>query len=132
MARETLKITKVTSDLSQEEGAETVTYAFEGTQYAIDLTETEKKEFYDLLSPYITNSQVKAKRGGATGVKSTPEELAAIREWATKNGHDITPGTRIPAAVRKAYDEAQSAPKKVAPKKAPKKAVAVEAAASTE
>ncbi len=116
MARETLKITKVTSDLSGEEGAETVTYAFEGTAYSIDLTETEKKTLHEALLPFITRSQVKGKRGGGTGVKSSPEELAAIRTWAAANGHSLKPNTRIPNAVRKAYDEAKGK-KKPAPKK---------------
>jgi hypothetical protein len=118
MARETLKITKVTSDLSGEEGADTLTFTVNGTGYAIDLTETETKEFHDMLAPYVTRAQVRPKRGGAVGKKSTPEELAAIREWAAKNGHDISPTARIPAAVRKAYDAAQgSKPAKKAPAK---------------
>lgn len=123
MARETLKITKVTSDLSGEEGADTLTFTISGTGYAIDLTEVEAKEFHDLIAPYVTRAQVRPKRGGAVGKKSTPEELAAIRTWAAANGHEISATARIPAAVRKAYDDAQgAAPAKRVRKAAPKKA----------
>lgn len=108
MATNKYQVVEVLSDLSDEAGASTLTYAVGSTKYAIDLTEAEQKEFHEVLAPYISVSRVK---GGATpgqpsSRKAASEEVAAIRAWASEEGYDLNPTGRIPNDVREAYNEA--------------------------
>lgn len=123
MAVNKYQVVEVSSDVSGEKGATTVTYSYKGQSYSIDLTETEDKEFHDLLTPYIAVSQVGKRR--APRVRSNPEETAKVREWAAKNGYTLNESGRIPNDVRKAYADAQNAPapaKKAAARRPVKKA----------
>lgn len=118
MATQKYQVVEVLSDVSGEKGASTVPYSVKGQSYSIDLTETEEKEFHALLAPYIAVSAVGKRRGPR--LRSTPEETAKIREWASKNGYSLTPAGRVPSHVRQAYMEAMANPapaKKAAPRK---------------
>jgi hypothetical protein len=54
-----------------------------------------------LLRPKTTS------RNAAPAAKTSgPERTSVIREWATANGHNVSPRGRIAAAVVKAYDAA--------------------------
>ena len=117
MATNKYQVVEVLSDVSGEKGASTLTYSVNGQAYSIDLTETEAKEFHEMLAPYVAVSSVGKRRGPR--LRSTPEETAAIREWAKKTGHTLTPAGRVPAETRLAYAEAMaSGLSTVAPKKA--------------
>lgn len=107
MATNKYQVVEVTSDVSGETGASTVTYSVNGQQYSIDLTEPEAKEFQEILAPYIAVSAVGKRRGPR--LRSTPDETAAIVKWAKSTGHTLTPAGRVPAATRQAYLEAQAA-----------------------
>lgn len=120
MATNKYQVVEVTSDISGETGASTVTYSVNGQQYSIDLTEPEAKEFQELLSPYIAVSAVGKRRGPR--LRSTPDETAAIRKWAKDTSHTLTPAGRVPASTRQAYLEAQAAGTLKAATAAPKKA----------
>jgi hypothetical protein len=100
------QVVECLSDISGEKGATTTTYAINGQSYSIDLTETETKEFQDILAPYIAVSAVGKKRGPR--LRSTPEETAAIVKWARANGHALTPAGRVPTATRRLYLEQQA------------------------
>lgn len=45
------------SDLSEKEGAKTLSYALDGTSYEIDLTDEEAEEFRETLAPYVVASR---------------------------------------------------------------------------
>lgn len=119
MATNKYQVVTVTSDISGDEGASTVTYSVNGQQYSIDLTESEAKEFQEMLAPYIAVSAVGKRRGPR--LRSTPEETATIRAWAESTGHALTPAGRVPAATRQAYLEAQASGSLEAAPAAPKK-----------
>lgn len=127
MAVNKYQVVEVSSDISGEKGASTVTYSYKGQSYSIDLTETEDKEFHDLLSPYIAVSQVGKRR--APRIRSNPEETAKVREWAAANGYALNENGRIPNDVRKAYADAMAAPAPAPAKKAAAKRPAKKAAA---
>lgn len=114
MATNRYTVTETTSDLSDEIGAETVLYSVNGTKYAIDLTEAEAKEFYEVLAPYVSVSRVKGGKPKERGNrKEAAEETQAIRAWAAENGHEVNPTGRIPNTVREAYEVAQGGTKRV-------------------
>ena len=97
----------------------TVTFGLDGVSYEIDLNEGNASNLRDHLSEFIasarrTGGRVKrgAAAGGSTGSGRNREQTQAIREWAKKNGHEVSDRGRIPAAVISAFEAAQASPGK--------------------
>ncbi|MFD5226671.1 Lsr2 family protein [Microbacterium sp. NPDC058342] len=86
---------------------ETVHFSLNGTAYEIDLTNAHAEELRAALAPYIEAGR----RASASTAKSTAprrrgsrdSEVGAIREWAKKNGHQVSERGRISAEVMEAY-----------------------------
>ena len=96
---------------------ETVTFALDGTTYEIDLSDKNAEEMRDVFGKYIAAARKVSSRGtrasGAGRSRATGgggrmdrEQAGAIRDWARKNGHDVSDRGRIAAAVIEAYDAA--------------------------
>ena len=96
---------------------ETVTFALDGTTYEIDLSEKNASEMRDVLGKYVTAARKVSSRGtrasGAGRSRATGgggrmdrEQAGAIRDWARKNGHDVSDRGRIPASVVEAFEAA--------------------------
>ena len=109
------------------DGAETVSFGFDGYDYSLDLCKEHGADFHNTLQGLISWSSDRtrsaggrrAKRtgtsdeSGATGTGAAPrssgdrERLKAIRDWARQNGHpDLGDRGRVPQAVMAAYDAA--------------------------
>lgn len=90
----------------------TISYAFEGDSYEIDLSADNLAQFRAALRPYITVSRrvgyVPAKPRSASSAGSNRAELQAIRSWAAANGIQVSGRGRIAGSVREAYAEAQA------------------------
>jgi len=104
MAKET--VTRLVDDLDGSAATETVSFAWQGTSYEIDLSKKNASAFEKLLLPYIGSSRkVAARRTAskrATG-SSKAAELAAIRTWARANGYNVSERGRIASHVVDAY-----------------------------
>lgn len=107
---------RLVDDLDGGDAAESIAFSIDGRSYEIDLNEKNATGLRDTFTPFIS---VARRPGGASSPSrpksSTPtgrrrEDTAAIREWATSNGHEISTRGRIPAAVIDAYDKRGSAP----------------------
>ena len=89
------------------ETANTISFAFEGRQYSIDLSDDNAQALREAMAPYIetghrvTGRNTKAAR--RTSAKTSPANTKAIREWAQANGYDVSNRGRIPADVMEAY-----------------------------
>ena len=87
------------------ETSNTISFAFEGNEYSIDLSDDNAQAFREAVAPYIdaghrvTANKAKTARKTAT----TSEDTKAIREWARNNGYDVSDRGRIPADVMQAY-----------------------------
>ncbi|MGB2923462.1 MAG: Lsr2 family protein [Mycobacterium sp.] len=99
------------SEISEGDG-ERVEFAFRGADYQIDLSATNIAKFEKALKPYVEAAE-KVRGGGRSrrvrtngNGKSSPEQLAAIREWARKNGHEVADRGRIKAEIVEAFDAA--------------------------
>jgi hypothetical protein len=111
-------LVKIMDDLTDEEGAETVAFAYGGYDYEIDLTEANQEALFAALKPYIEAARTTAKRPKtraktkivASAKKPTQLELAddpaVIREWAQKNGYEVSERGRISRDVREAFHAA--------------------------
>jgi nucleoid-associated protein Lsr2 len=96
---------------------ETITFSLDGTTYEIDLSEKNATELRDTFARYVGAARKVTRGGGgrASGAgRSRPtgggrmdrEQAGAIRDWARKNGHNVSDRGRIPASVVTAYEEA--------------------------
>jgi Lsr2 len=98
---------------------ETVTFALDGTTYEIDLSEKNAEQMRDVFGKYVQAARKVSSRGGnrasgagrsrATGGgggRMDREQAGAIRDWARKNGHEVSDRGRIPASVVEAYEAA--------------------------
>jgi hypothetical protein len=87
---------------------ETVTFALDGKDYAIDLTNKNASALRKALAPYLDVASRVTGRPRAIGnfKKDTGPAASEVRAWAKDNGHDLPERGRIPGAVREAYTTA--------------------------
>src|SRR4051794_23792382 len=101
---------RLLDDLDGGEAAESVAFSLDGKSYEIDLSEKNAAALRDAFAPFVSS----ARRGGGSVVAARPrmstragrprEETAAIREWATANGLDVSARGRISTTVLAAYE----------------------------
>jgi hypothetical protein len=108
-------IVQVSDDLDGSANASEVRFAFEGTEYAIDLSSKNRKNLEKVLRPYMqagtkVSGRAPRTRGNARSKRSGPSsvDLAGIRAWAKQNGHEVSDRGRLPKAVLDAYTAATS------------------------
>lgn len=95
---------------------ETVSFSLDGTSYEIDLAEKNAAELRDVFSRYVSAARKvgRGSRGASGGGRSRAtgggrmdrDQAGAIRDWARKNGHQVSDRGRIPASVVEAYEAA--------------------------
>ena len=100
-------IRTVVDDIDGTEGAETVTFAYKGTSYSIDLSDQNAQKFEAAIEPYMSA----ARKTGRDSSSRTPSRggrrnIGVIREWANANGYPVNARGRIPASVVQAYEAA--------------------------
>jgi hypothetical protein len=90
-------------------GGERVEFALRGVSYQIDLSTANIAKLDKALKPYIDSAAkvggTRARRVKATG-KASKEQLSAIREWARKNGHEVSDRGRIKSEIVQAFEAA--------------------------
>ena len=105
-------ITVLTDDLDGGDADRTIEFALDGVSYTIDLSEKNAGKLRKALDPYLAagtrvgrtsaNGRI-GSRAAAAPIRSSREQNQAIREWAAKNGHDVSDRGRIPASVIAAF-----------------------------
>ncbi|CAN5142007.1 Lsr2 family protein [soil metagenome] len=97
-------------DLDGSDASETVSFALDGVDYEIELSDTNAAQLRDALSMYIGHGRRTGGRrrsGQSSSAKSAGGATAAeIREWAKTSGWDVPERGRVSAEVRSAYDAA--------------------------
>jgi hypothetical protein len=105
-------ITLLTDDLDGSEADRTVEFGIEGVNYTIDLTEKNAGKLRKALDPYLTaatrigrsSSDLRTvSRRAAPPGRVGREQNQAIREWATKNGYEVSERGRIPSSIVEAF-----------------------------
>ncbi|MEV6491570.1 Lsr2 family protein [Actinoplanes sp. NPDC051633] len=114
MARQV--VTLLTDDLDGSEADRSVEFGLDGVNYTIDLSEKNIGKLRKALEPYITAGTrvgrgLDSRRAGrgrtaVAGGRSNRDQNQAIREWAIKNGHEISERGRIPGSVVDAFNAA--------------------------
>lgn len=110
-------IVQLVDDLTNEpiedgEG-ESVHFSLDGVSYTIDLSTEHADEFRSSLSQYV-NAARKADAATSTKSRSTARSSSApktdlkdVRDWASKNGFEVSSRGRIPGSVQEAYAAAR-------------------------
>jgi hypothetical protein len=92
------------------ESAETVSFAFDGTAYEIDVCADHAKELREEFSEYVGHARRVSGGAGTRRRRSRSganrERSAEIRAWAKQHGHKVSERGRIPAAVIAEYEAA--------------------------
>jgi hypothetical protein len=109
MAKQT--ITVLTDDLDGTDADQTVEFGLDGVKYTIDLSEKNAGKLRKTLEPYLAvASRVRAGVNGriparhvAAPARANRDQNQAIREWATKNGYEVSERGRIPASIVEAF-----------------------------
>lgn len=105
-------IHKLVDDLDGGDADETVKFALDGVQYEIDLSRANAQKLREVFAPYIAHG-TKVGRGGVVvggraargrgGATADREQNRAIREWAKKEGREISDRGRIPQEIVDEY-----------------------------
>ncbi len=100
-------------DLDGSEATTSLTFAVDGVEYAIDLSEKNAAKFYKALGRYVhaahpvRRPRATRRTGAKGGAAASPtQDLAAIRAWARENGFEVAGHGRIPRHVVEAYHAA--------------------------
>jgi hypothetical protein len=105
-------ITVLTDDLDGGDADRTIEFGLDGINYTIDLSDKNAGKLRKALDPYLT---VAAKAGRTNGhsriaarttaapARSNRDQNQAIREWAAKNGYEVSERGRIPSSVVEAF-----------------------------
>lgn len=113
MAQQT--IVKLIDDLDGSEAEETVTFALDGVEYTIDLSSQNAAELRERLSEFVERARRaggrKQRRQDAARRVTTGDKAMnqAIRDWARREGRQISDRGRIPQELIVAFKEAQPA-----------------------
>ena len=103
----------ITDDLDGSTNAKEVSFSLDGRSWVIDLSAKNRAALEKALKPYIAKATEQgrgSRRGKAVRSSSRAKsrtDLAAVRDWAKNNGHQVSDRGRISADVLKAYDTAQ-------------------------
>jgi len=116
MARKTVELLIDDLDGSRLDDGEgtTVTFAYQGAEYTIDLSQQHLDEFNDAMAKYIgaaqkisgrrTSSSSASPRSTRSTTKPDKNQLGAIRAWARENGYQVSDRGRISQEVIDAYN----------------------------
>ncbi len=113
MATETS--TRLIDDLDGGTAERTVSFGWDGQTYEIDLSKRNAAALEKAMKPYVEAGRSarpvarpaarrRGNRGAGSGRRS---DLAAIREWARANGHEVSDRGRIAAPITEAYEAAK-------------------------
>lgn len=93
------------SNLGSE--ANTISFAFEGKEYSIDLSDENAAQFREVMAPYVENAHrvtgTRPRSSRKSSGRSPAGDSKAIREWARNNGYEVSDRGRIPAHIMEAY-----------------------------
>jgi hypothetical protein len=97
-------VVKLVDDIDGSVARESLRFGLNGTEYEIDLSETNAAKFRQTLAPFVQAArklgkagapQLRLVRSSSTRTAADRERLAAIRAWARAQGMEINDRGRI-------------------------------------
>jgi len=107
MAQKT--VVTVVCDLPHDgevDGTESVSFAFDGNAYEIDLCGPHSKELREKVGVFADHARRVTAGGRRRKSRSGPgrERSSEIREWARQRGHKVSERGRIPGSIIAEYE----------------------------
>lgn len=104
-------ITVLTDDLDGGDADRTIEFGLDGVSYTIDLSEKNAGKLRKALDPYLhvasrlgrTSSNGRVASRTAQPARANRDQNQAIREWAAKNGYEVSERGRIPSSIVEAF-----------------------------
>ena len=107
-------------DIDGSAATETVAFALDGASYEIDLNDKNAKKLRDAVANFVAHARradsghrpatrtrtIAKAKPGRTRTSPDREQTAAIRDWARKQGLEVSERGRLSAAVIEAFNEA--------------------------
>lgn len=104
----------LTDDMDGSEATQTISFSLNEKSFEIDLNDDHADQLREALEPFMKagrsskgGRRANATRSGRAGSRNK-EELAAIREWASKNGMEVAVRGRVSQKILDAYAEAHA------------------------
>lgn len=103
-------------DGTQSGDITTVSFGLDGASYEIDLTATNAEQLRKALDEFVRHGRRtggRIKRVAPAGIHvgsatASHEQAQAVREWARRNGHEVSNRGRIPSSIIEAFEVAQA------------------------
>ena len=108
-------VTHITDDLDGSKDATEVAFSFDGVDYTIDLSKKNAAAMAKAFKPYldaatkVSGRNTPSRRTKNSRASGPRKDLVTIREWARREGIEVSDRGRISAAVIEQYDAANSA-----------------------
>lgn len=110
----TVTMVSMVDDIDGSTGAESVSFSLEGIAYEIDLSSANAQKLRDALATYIAHGRkvggrrTRATRSGRgrSAASVDRDQVAIIRDWARRNGHEVSDRGRLSSAVIAAFEAA--------------------------
>jgi DNA-binding beta-propeller fold protein YncE len=106
-------ITRLVDDLDGGTAERTVSFAWDGKSYEVDLSKKNIAAFERAIKPYLTAARTHRStsgggpRQGRRAASTRRTDLSVIRDWARANGYEVSDRGRIGAAIVEAYEAAR-------------------------
>lgn len=106
-------VTLLTDDIDGSQADRTIEFGLDGINYTIDLSEKNSGKLRKALDPYLAvasragrstaNGRIAARGAAPAPGRVDRDQNQAIREWATKNGYEVSGRGRIPSPIVEAF-----------------------------
>ena len=105
-------VTLLTDDIDGSEADRTVEFGIDGVNYTVDLSEKNAGKLRKALDPYLAAAsrvgrssagRTISRGGAASSGRTNRDQNQAIREWAVKNGYEVSERGRIPSSIVEAF-----------------------------
>ncbi len=103
MAQKTIVI--LTDDIDGGDANRTVTFSLDGTNYEIDLSDTNVENLTTALEPFINAARKIGRGRSQSGTSKKTSDLAAVRSWARDQGMQVSSRGRVSQEILTAYQQ---------------------------
>jgi Lsr2 len=101
-------VVTVTDDIDGSDGAETISFSYDGQSYEIDLGDKNRGKLEKVLSSFIDQGRRVSRQATTRTPRSraSRKDSGAIRAWAAEQGLAVSGRGRISAEVMAKYEAA--------------------------
>ena len=97
------KVVVLVDDRDGSVAEQTISFAFKGVSYEIDLSKENAEEFERVISPWISAAR---RVGRRVGQSAAPESKSSqVRRWAREKGISLSERGRIPTAIIEQFEK---------------------------